>query len=113
MIISDNLNFLYLSNLQTDYSVWIWIALAMSLISLICSLVALRRSKQKLAPAQIEMPSVRTAPSAAGALDPAIVAVLTAAVAMMLSDTAKTKPAGPGTVHKSHAGFTIRTIRRV
>lgn len=113
MIISDNLNILYLSNLQTDYSVWIWIALALSLIALICSLFALRRSKQKPAPAQIEGPSVRTAPSTAGTLDPAIVAVLTAAVAMMLSDTAKIKPAGPDSVQKSLAGFTIRTIRRV
>lgn len=114
MYISANQNIFYLSNLQTDQTVWIWVALALALIALLCSLAALRRSKQRSEPDHIEMPAVTSSSSVAdGTLDPAIIAVLTATVAMMLSETSAVNPARPVSAAQSPAGFTIRTIRRV
>lgn len=91
--------------------------LIISILSLIFSLAALRKASrnsntatQAAATPPAESRKPLTAPSAPGTevTDPALIAVLTAAVYMMLGEAATAKP-----VHKSKSGFTIRKVRRV
>jgi len=93
------------------------LVLIISVLSLIFSLAALRRTGQNsntasqttaMAPADSRKPVVAAAAPGSEVTDPALIAVLTAAVYMMLGETVTAKPAP-----KSKSGFTIRKVRRV
>jgi hypothetical protein len=111
---------LALGSLSTDFSSLIWIALVLSLIALFCSLIALRRVKRHGPAESVTTATTLNSPgSLAPAFDPALVAVLSAAVAMMLDCTPPRQTglvqsqAAPAPASASVAGFTIRKIRRV
>lgn len=95
------------------------LVLIISVLSLIFSLAALRRAGRSrnnasqtaaMAPADSRKPVAAATVPAPGSevADPALIAVLTAAVYMMLGEAVTAKP-----VHKSKSGFTIRKVRRV
>ena len=95
----------------------ILLILFLSVLSLILSLVALGRvgrgRKAASQAAAISMsenrkPALAAAVPRTDVTDPALIAVLTAAVYMMLGAAVTAK-----TGQKSKAGFTIRTVRRV
>ncbi len=87
-----------------------WVSIGLSLIALGCSLLALRRPRLLRSASSIAA-SPAVAP-VGNVQDPAIIAVLTAAVAMMMSESSPA-PRQTAAANSSVAGFTIRAIRRV
>ncbi len=93
-----------------------WVPVVLALLSLIISLVALGRTRRlQAAAAPAVAPVASAVPAATSQGDnPALIAVLTAAVAMILAEEQSAgqqaaRVAGP----VSPAGFTIRQVRRV
>lgn len=129
-------NILFLSGIGFAGNELLWLAAGLSAIALVSSLVALSRAKRSLAAAQNApsgqtqsvapaVPAARPAAAAGSNVnDPVLIAVLTAAVAMMLADSSQSpadsrqvaaRPSGTPAIAGpvSVAGFTIRKVRRV
>jgi hypothetical protein len=97
-----------------------WSAALLALVSLLASWAALRRARQApgtagsrgaAAPAPLQPAAGNRPAQPPAADDPALIAVLSAAVAMILAES-RTVPAGKP-APASVAGFTIRKVRRV
>ena len=112
-----------LSALTRPEQILLWGAALLALLSLIFSFSVWRNSRKASVTAADARSQNRLQPVGAGvspAGDPALIAVLTAAIAMVLADGQRpdmnqtaSKNQAPSSGTPSPAGFTIRQIRRV